>query len=212
MPSGRTHKKLTTITAIVAAPAIFFDPTYIPFVVGILATLPVFIRMGDNRVAIYFNPDMDILKNRSSTLAKVWGLDAYEQLVRHRSGLRWSHWKEIPKAPLLIFGFSHLPGIGTGFRTLMLLIPVAIIMLSIFGVESEIWHYAGQWALMIWLGMSLSDSVHAVADLVVHFWKGLYGNKNRQSQGRENRRTNFVRSDGRKYAPGAKGRARRNVR
>jgi hypothetical protein len=155
MPNGNVHRNLTKIVTVSSVPLYFwFDPLIVTGVlVGELVTLGV-------------NPDCDITINRVG-IYKWLGFDAYNRLISHRAGLRWSNWRDFSWKSLwkLLF-FSHFPVTGTLLRFLIVLyLPLILLMLVSMLKIWVLWFIIG-----LFIGMCLSDGVHIGADIV---WSGL---------------------------------------
>lgn len=161
MPNKLAHQRITAVilgTAVLplcAIPLSTIDE-YAAFMIGIGLTLRP--ELG---------PDMDVSRRRYGFLGELVGLNAYARLMPHRAGLHKKDWKRL--RPEKIFFMSHLPLIGTAFRAIMLIVPISIICM-IFGLNfTRVAYYA----IFLWLGMSLSDLGHVIADLLVSDFKEL---------------------------------------
>lgn len=155
MPSRKTHTKITwaiSILPIFAFPVIGLVPACAMFL-GVLSTVP-FKVFG---TSVYLNPDMDI-KSNTGSMGKAFGLDAYEQSVKHRAGLSKSDWKGFWRNPAKIFMFSHIPLFGSFPRAL----PATLLLFVI----SFIIPTNGSVYLWWFIGMVLSDTGHVLADVV----------------------------------------------
>ena len=152
MPNGTTHRTLTLglqLVTLTATP--YLHPIdALALQVGISATY-------------YINPDLDITTNRLG-LVKYLGFESYRKLVPHRFGLSKKHWNGSIKSVLL---FSHIPFIGTILRTILLLMPVVILLLFC----SSIHILDIKFILFLYLGMSLSDTIHIIADILYSGFK-----------------------------------------
>lgn len=157
MPNGKTHREITIVGGIVATSATLLLGGDIEAVLGVglgfMATLAL-------------NPDLD-LHHKLGFLGDLIGATMYKKLVPHRAGLRINHWR-FHRWRLLFF--SHVPFIGTLPRFVMALILPLIFALMV--APQSIAQF-GQLLLWIYLGMSFSDALHVVADVVVSGYSGI---------------------------------------
>lgn len=168
MPNKAGHQYLTLICSAAALPlglltvapepsqVVFSPAAWLALEAGILVTL-----------IPEFTPDLDHSARRFNSVGKFLGLKVYSEIVPHRYGLGKTHWTRLRIWQL--FFFSHLPGIGTLPRTLILLMPLAIVMLAFTYIPITLLPYI----FYLWLGMSLSDTFHVVADLITTDFKQL---------------------------------------
>jgi len=155
MPGRSTHTRITcalAIVPIVAFPVIGAIPA-ISMLAGIVSTIP-FRVFG---TSIYLNPDMDI-KINAGGLSRALGLDVYQKAIRHRAGLSRNDWYGFWRNPAKIFLFSHIPVFGTLPRAF----PVALLLFVI----SFIIPFSEVVYLWWFIGMSLSDTGHVLADVI----------------------------------------------
>jgi len=166
MPGRKVHTGLTAATAAMILPISLvagLGPLYAGLVTGgCLITVPVRIK----GVAIYLNPDMDIRIN-DSKLARAFGIETYRKAIPHRSGLKAKNWKLLWRKPWAIFFFSHIPFVGTLPRLALLILALIFPVLAL-GQEELL---SLPVLFFLWLGMSLSDTVHALADLYWSWYK-----------------------------------------
>lgn len=152
MPNGTTHRALTLGLQLITLPVtLYLHPVdVIALQTGITATY-------------YINPDLDITTNKLG-LVKYLGFESYRKLVPHRFGLAKRHWNTSIKNVLF---FSHLPFIGTIIRTVLLLLPIIILLLFCSSVQLlDI-----RFIVFLYLGMSLSDLLHILADILYSGFK-----------------------------------------
>jgi len=139
---------------------------------GVLATLPLRFKLSLSKLSrgryvhIYFNPDMDIAGGESK-ISEALGIEMYRQQIVHRSGLRARDWYYALRQPWRLLFFSHLPFIGTlpRFALLVLFLTLPVLL---FSLEKYVTFPA---LFFLWLGMSLSDSGHTLADLIFSWLK-----------------------------------------
>jgi len=156
MPNVRVHRQITrwiATGALIAAPVVSWSDM-LAIEAGILVTL-----------LPELTPDLDINHRRFGVLGEFLGLRTYAKLVPHRFGLRQKHWSRLKIWH--IFMFSHIPLLGTLPRFLMLCLPVGMVML--------VFSYHPSWLLrfliLMWFGMSLSDTGHVIADVLTRDFK-----------------------------------------
>lgn len=121
-------------------------------------------------------PDLDVDTRRFGVYGEFIGLRAYAKIVPHRHGLKKRHWHKYRFRIWNMFLFSHVPIVGTLPRTIILLMPLTILLLATGLID---WWY-GKFVLLLWLGMSISDTAHVIADLFTSdfkemrqsFWRG----------------------------------------
>jgi len=143
MPLAPAHKKLTIITSFAAFSLLLVKdiPVFVAFEAGILTTLVI-------------NPDADLAQGLG-VIGDFMGLEAYEDEMIHRFGLSRNHWRKYGWKTVM---GSHVPLIGSLFRLLPILILLSLTLLWSF--------LQPYWYLLVvyLLGISLSDTVHIIAD------------------------------------------------
>jgi uncharacterized metal-binding protein len=179
MPQKRAHQKLTLLTALATIPLAPAADLYqfAAFEFGILITL-----------LPEFTPDLDVNHRRFGVISEFIGLKAYAKLVPHRHGLRKRHWSRL--RIWNIFFFSHIPFAGTLLRTALLVLPMLFLVLVFELFYPEVF----EGMLFIWLGMSVSDTIHTIADKLYSMIKKKRGFKEadkaywqqRKNRGRKN--------------------------
>lgn len=155
MPNGNFHRTLTKTLLITNVPLYFFiEPvTCTGILIGIV-------------ISLWVNPDNDLAVNRLGVY-KYLGFNHYQQFISHRSGLRWSSWKNLAwKDCWKLLFFSHCPITGTLLRFILIL--YAPILLLILISTLQLWM---AWLILgVFIGLCESDLVHEMADLI---WSGL---------------------------------------
>lgn len=160
MPGRLVHRQLSLIAGAISLPIFLaIQPAHaLAFELGVAVTL-----------LPEMTPDLDISTRKFGVIGEFIGLKTYAQLIPHRYGTGKKHWTRLKLWH--IFLFSHLPFIGTGLRTLLCTLPLAVVLVF-FGVDSpEFWSQAGWYLLWLWLGMGWSDTWHVAADLIVSDFK-----------------------------------------
>lgn len=118
----------------------------------------------------HFTPDLDHSSREFGIAGKFFGMEAYRDLVPHRFGTSKRHWTRLRWWDVLLL--SHVPGVGTLLRTLLLLMPLLIIFL-LFSIDFT-------WMLFLflrlWLGMTFSDIIHVAADIITSDFKAMSRN------------------------------------
>lgn len=165
MPSRKVHQQITTTLTFLSVPLLFLGPDGVSFMAGVAVTwIPA------------LTPDLDINTRHFGAYGEFIGLKAYAQLIPHRFGLRKKHWQKYRFRIWHMFAFSHIPFLGTLPRTALLLLPITILLLATGLIG---WWY-GKFVLLLWLGMSISDMAHVIADIITSdykemrrdFWRG----------------------------------------
>lgn len=143
MPSGRTHRHITTALALLSLPVAALNLRMLAYSAGIVS-------------GIFVDPDMDVDRWNESEriLYRLWPplgwawrfyWGPYALLAKHR-------------------GLSHALIAGTLVRAVYVFVPALVV----FGA-ADIWPPA--WALLLWLaGLCTADLGHIVAD---RFWSKL---------------------------------------
>lgn len=164
MPNGSTHKAIWAVafpTSVVAAILVDYamDPK------GVEVMLPISIPFG-YFFGLLVDPDLDIpshtdAKRRWSyswiTVPIRWWWTGYARLMR---ALGASHRSFI----------THMPGISTAIRLLWFVAPMLVLML----VLQVPWGLVGlqKYSLVgVWIGLSIADTFHALADLIEYMLK-----------------------------------------
>ncbi len=147
----------------------------------------------------YFTPDLDIGWRKFNVLGEFIGLAAYARMVPHRYGARRKHWSRFRIWDIIFM--SHVPLLGTLLRTLLILqfvVPVGLLL-------DMSWLQIGLQALWFWLGMSLSDLGHLIADRPwkrrvaasrSKYWRSASAVRGRSASASKARNRRQVREDG----------------
>lgn len=155
MPNGNVHRAITKTLLLTSLPIFFYTDPLVA--TGIEAGI---------WLGLWVHPDNDITINRLG-IYKYLGFNAYNQLTTHRSGLRWSSWKNFTwKDTWKLLFYSHVPVTGTLLRLAIILYIPLLLLLLISALQ--IWM---AWVIIgIFVGQCYNDSVHSMADLI---WSAL---------------------------------------
>lgn len=150
MPSGRVHSSNTILTsALMLIGSIFADPMYLSnadvlsLVLGCLSgiVLSPDLDVNSGYIGLYYLKRIWIIGPLLSLLWWIFWLP-YRWIIPHRSWL------------------SHLPGVSTVLRELVLIVPIYF-TLSILRIPLQpAWRFLG----LFTIGLTISDTYHAYAD------------------------------------------------
>lgn len=165
MPNRIGHQRITTILLATSALSLLVLPLdwydeQAAFLIGVALTL-----------APQLTPDLDVNGRKFGWVGELIGMNSYAKAIPHRFGMHKKHWRK-PESILLM---SHVPLFGTLFRVIMLGTP-AVILALLTGIDISGMMY---YVIFVWLGMSLSDLFHVIADKLTgdlkeirrDFWK-----------------------------------------